>query len=165
MKEIHYRYWLGILVAILIGSLTVNWSGMKDLVNLLSFGLSLTSLVLAVIAIFQTLFSNAAVTSVQQSITQAAAQLEAGAKEIEQARTHLIEQIGQIPAALGEMSNRFETFEEKLINSTKQEFEKSVGIPPTPSVAGELPHATFGLRVAYYLCVLAYEHKKIVQSH
>ncbi|WP_139216521.1 hypothetical protein [Sphingomonas sp. NFR04] len=72
--SIHSRWIIGILVALLIGVLSVNWVAVKDLSSIISFAVGLSSLVLAVIAIFQSLTSNANVESTLVSARDAASQ-------------------------------------------------------------------------------------------
>lgn len=51
----HAWYVTAILTVLLIGSLSVHWNAVKDLPGIVSFALGLSSLLLAVIAIVQTL--------------------------------------------------------------------------------------------------------------
>lgn len=51
----HSYYITGILAALLIGSIAVRWDGIKDLPGIISFALGLASLLLALIAIIQSL--------------------------------------------------------------------------------------------------------------
>lgn len=113
--EIHYRYWIGILVALLIGALTVHWADIKDLSQLLSFGLSLASLVLAVVAIFQSIFSSSAMGQVGVSVSSAADQVRQAASNIGQASNALLHQAKRIHPALGEITTRFENVEKHLL--------------------------------------------------
>lgn len=61
--DIHYRYWIGILLFILILVISSTWFNVKDLADKLSFALTLSSSVLALLAIyitfnFNNLFAN-----------------------------------------------------------------------------------------------------------
>lgn len=56
-SNIHLIWIVGVLLTLLIGTLAVQWNGIPDLPGLISFAVGLASLILAVIAIFQTLTS------------------------------------------------------------------------------------------------------------
>jgi hypothetical protein len=70
---IHSVWIIGILVALLIGTLSVDWVGIKDLPGIISFAVGLSSLILAVIAIFQTLSSTGSVESSLSAVREATA--------------------------------------------------------------------------------------------
>jgi hypothetical protein len=69
---IHSAWIIGILLALLIGMASVHWNAIKDLPGIISFAVGLSSLVLAVIAIFQTLSSTNSVEGALSAVRQAA---------------------------------------------------------------------------------------------
>ena len=64
--KIHTGYVFFILIAIIIGLVTVKWSEIPKLVDYLTFALTATSLALAVLAIVYAMYSN---TSFSQTIS------------------------------------------------------------------------------------------------
>lgn len=69
--NIHSAWIIGILLAILIGSTSVDWNAIKDLPGIISFAVGLSSLILAVIAIFQTLSSTGSVEASLAAVREA----------------------------------------------------------------------------------------------
>jgi hypothetical protein len=63
---------IGVLLALLIGSTSVDWNSIKDLPGIISFAVGLSSLILAVIAIFQTLTSSSSVESALAAVRMTA---------------------------------------------------------------------------------------------
>jgi hypothetical protein len=154
--------WLGILVATIILILTVNWANITDLAQLLLFGLTLSSLVLAVIAIFQSLFSQASFGQTASKMTDAAEAVQAAITKIETASTNLLQQTESIPGALGEISTRFDRFQERFVNATgtgeAKEQAKIAESPPKPGLR-RVTDITLGGTFAYYLCLESIEKK------
>jgi hypothetical protein len=159
MNELHYRYWLGILIAIIIVLLTVNWGSNKALAELLSFGLALSSLVLAVIAIFQSLFSIAALNQVTGSIDQSASEVRTAVTDIRSATEGLLTRTQELPGALGNIASRFDALQDKLFSSKTSVLveEKPKGEGAEGVTAGVLAHLTVGGAMALYVCVRAVE--------
>lgn len=56
--KIHFTYIIGILIVIIIILLTIKWNGIPQLVELISFSLTLTSLILAILAIGYAVYTN-----------------------------------------------------------------------------------------------------------
>jgi hypothetical protein len=69
--NIHSTWIIGILLAILICSTSVDWNAINDLPGIISFAVGLSSLILAVIAIFQTLSSTGSVEASLAAVRQA----------------------------------------------------------------------------------------------
>jgi hypothetical protein len=67
MSSIHYRYWIGILIAVLVLIVASTWFNIENLGEKLSFALTIASVILALLAIyftvnFNSLFSNNVIT-------------------------------------------------------------------------------------------------------
>ena len=71
-KSIHFTYWICILGALLIVSLSVEWGRISDLALIFSFALTFASLVLAVLAIYITISANDKMADVLGAVTSAA---------------------------------------------------------------------------------------------
>ena len=70
--HIHSTWIIGILLAMLIGTTSVHWNSIKDLPGIISFAVGLSSLILAVIAIFQSLTSTSSVENALAAVREAA---------------------------------------------------------------------------------------------
>jgi uncharacterized protein YqgV (UPF0045/DUF77 family) len=141
-REIHYRYWLAILVAITILSFTINTIKDAELVNFINFASTITSLVLAVLAIVltaidssknQTLYDkiNSSSDSIKSSITI----LSKVAEQIESHQHNVSEKLDKIPS-----ENKIK----ELLNITKSEVgakELTKSTPPSSPIPPEVFYA------------------------
>ena len=110
--NIHSTWIIGILLAILIGSTSVDWNAIKDLPGIISFAVGLSSLILAVIAIFQTLSSTgsveaslAAVREATEGSARVSGELAASASIIQQAATDAQAAASSAMAATGNFAS------------------------------------------------------------
>jgi len=92
--RIHAFYWLGILLFVVIGLLSVQLGDNKDLVQYITFATTLTSLALAVIAIVYVFYSNFSLMHTIGSIQSVAQEASAASAELGQATNALREQVG-----------------------------------------------------------------------
>lgn len=81
-SKIHFCWTIAVLTAIIIILLAVKWSDIQDLANTLNFALTLTSLVLAVIAIIYAIVANSAFAGTVSHIDAAASNIRDMVKEI-----------------------------------------------------------------------------------
>jgi hypothetical protein len=159
---------LGIAVALLIGALSVKWYNIPELANLLSFGLTLSSLVLAIIAIIQALVSNNAFAGIIGSVTTAIDQVRNAAAQIDQASNQLLRHTAAIPSALGEMSTRID----QVLNSPsvpiavrRYTSDGDTEISPLSKGTQELINrSTNGAVLSFYICILSRENNKSFDS-
>lgn len=70
LRKTHEAYILIILVSVIVVLVAVKWRDIPDLTNLLSFALTLSSLILALVAIGYAVYSN---TSIERSVATLAA--------------------------------------------------------------------------------------------
>lgn len=82
IRHIHKNYLIGILVGVVILISTRSLAGSQELSSLLSFGLSLTSLILGLIAIFQALISSGQFDRVVDRISKATSGTNSAAEEV-----------------------------------------------------------------------------------
>lgn len=81
-SKIHFCWTIAVLTAIIIILLAVKWSGIENLANTLNFALTLTSLVLAVIAIIYAIVANSAFAGTISHLDAAASNIRDMVKEI-----------------------------------------------------------------------------------
>lgn len=100
-KELHYRYNIFYPILILLLSiivlLTVKWGTIPDLAKLISFGLTLTSLFLALIAIVFAIFSNFSFTKSSSNLQDASNQISQTTEILRKATHGIEEKISNIP--------------------------------------------------------------------
>lgn len=172
MREIHYRYAIVIISALLVGSLTVKWYDIKNLSELVSFGLALSSLILAVVAIFQAIISGASFNHIIGSIANSVDQVRSAAGQIHQASAQLLQQSAVIPSALGEVSDRIDRLlnTPSAVTASETASDAAAATSVDVSVPGEhesytgalLRRTTNGGRLVYYLCVMSAEKKVLI---
>ncbi|HXI84934.1 MAG TPA: hypothetical protein VNL17_12680 [Verrucomicrobiae bacterium] len=126
-SKIHFAYIIGILLAVDILVLTIKWGAIQELVNYLTFALTLTSLVLSLLAIVYAFFSNA-------THSRQAGMLERASKEIGDASGMLIhstaeleKKVGNVPSLLQEMGSKVEATR-VMVESYSNKFAE--GAPP-----------------------------------
>lgn len=106
--KIHASYILSILLTIIIVLMAVRWVEIPKLVELITFALTLTSLVLALLAIVYAVYSN---TSFSQNITtlnNASREISGTAESINHAAEDLAKKIEAIPSRLASMEVKVE---------------------------------------------------------
>ena len=169
---IHYRYALAFSIFVTIEILTGWWYKTPDMVQILGFGLSLSSLVLAIIAIIQAIVSGASLSHIIGSISTSVDEVRSATKAIGDVSSQLMQHAAAIPTALSEVSQRID----RLLNASPSAAQVIAEIAAAPErghpaeMGAEanpaaytldlLNRATFGGKISYYLCAVAREHEK-----
>lgn len=155
---LHLGYWLGIVVFVLICVLAVEWSAIPGLPEVISLALSLSSLVLAVIAILQSLTSQNALSDAASQIRNSAAAAEAAARSALSATDLLKQEVSEIPSALSTVSEKLDQHTavvEALSNNSKA--QPVIRKDDTKQL---LSNMSFGLACLTLACALSAKHKK-----
>jgi hypothetical protein len=174
--KIHASYIFFILIAVIIGLITVKWSGIPDLANLITFALTVTSLVLAVLAIGYSVYSNTSFTQNISTMTTAAQDVSKTATELSNMTGALSQKVEVIPSRIelleGKMSERFDLMllEGGLKKSGQVENIESADAkghdPQKIEDAVPIKYSTFLEKSSYaglltlYCCIKAYKTKK-----
>lgn len=98
--RIHVTYIIGILLFIIAALATVKWHGIPDLVGYLSFALTLTSLILAILATAYAIYANTSLGAVLARLTSSSESLTSTASHLAGATTELAGKVGSIPNSL-----------------------------------------------------------------
>src|SRR5256885_13949970 len=98
--KIHAFYILTILIAVIIILLTIRWTGIPNLVEYITFALTLTSLVLAALAIIYAFYSNSSFSQNISTLNNVSRDVSDTAKELSKATNNLSLQIESIPSQL-----------------------------------------------------------------
>jgi uncharacterized membrane protein len=123
-REIHYRYALSYLIILLIMSVGFGLFNVPNLVDKVSFSLTVTSLVLGVVAIIYTFISANKQDAQLSKLIDTNANMSSAANEIRYAATAITEQVGTIPP-------RLDLLDEKLSNIPRSSQTSHSGLAGT----------------------------------
>jgi len=104
--KIHIIYIFGILISIIIGLITIKWGNVPNLVELFSFALTISSILLAILAIAYAVYSN---TSFGQNISK----LDTASNEIANSTKYLEEISNDLKNKFNNIPSLLETLNEK----------------------------------------------------
>jgi len=111
-SHIHFAYIIGFLVVIIILFATVKWGEIPDLVKYITFALTLTSLVLAVLAIIYAFFSNSSISGTVSSLQKLSEQVSNTTSELAKATNELKQEVAVIPVELRSVKGGLEELKE-----------------------------------------------------
>jgi hypothetical protein len=109
----HVFYIIGILVAIIIMLVSVKWVKVDDLVKIITFALTLTSLVLALLAIIYAIFTNSKSIEHITTLTDTNKSVSQTSEHISEITRELSAKIDSIPSAIDTV--KAETFKNRKI--------------------------------------------------
>jgi hypothetical protein len=148
-SDIHLRYAVGILLFLLTCSLAVNWSKIAGLSDIISLALSFASLVLAIIAIFQALFSGSNLTSSLAKIEEASSNIVKGSQSLLEKADAFPSGIAPLEAKMVEVAGLVSAL------NVQQKTESKVGRQKLEASKDIVPFATAGGNLALYMAVKA----------
>jgi len=112
-SKIHYRYAISYLISAIILLLALSYYQVPDLVNKLSFALTLSSLLLAILAIFYTVAAAYKQDSQLSKLIETHSELKAAAKEIRTVSENLNSTLNVFPSHFEEISSKIDDIAEK----------------------------------------------------
>jgi len=125
-ERIHFGYIISFLIIVIIALVTIKWGAIKELTNYITFALTLTSLVLAILAIVYSFFSNSSMTKNISNLEEASNKIFENSELLNTATKGLEEQLGDIPDSLKNIEFKtdstlraFEEFSKKDLVSRK----------------------------------------------
>lgn len=159
--KVHAFYILSIMSATIIGLVTVKWSSITNLVSLITFALTLTSLVLAALAIIYAFVTNGSFQGTIQSLHKTSDEMKASGSRISSVLTAFEEKLDHIPKILKTVEGKVAQTHEMI-----ESFSAKPSSPhprPTPERNDEITQqmvaeviaryvgysSTSGLKVAY----------------
>lgn len=98
--KIHFLYIVAILLAIIVVLVTVKWGKIPDLTRYITFALTLTSLVLAVLAIVYAFLSNSATIRNIAKMDNVSREVSDSSKNVTEATSDLRRNIEEIPSRI-----------------------------------------------------------------
>lgn len=141
--KIHAFYILSILFAIIIILVSVKWAAIPDLVDYIAFALTLSSLLLAVLAIIYSLLSNENLNKVMHNLNASSSALKETSREISEGNRTLLQEIKLIPAAIEAVDNNI-TSTRGMLESISVSKDKALPIgeiEPTGTISSEFVEA------------------------
>lgn len=145
----HAWYVSGILLALLIGTLSVQWNGVGRLPEIISFAVGLSSLLLAIFAIIQSLTANTGAEATLGAVREAAADLKETASQIKYSAVDLKGLSGTIyesseanRKAITDLSSEIKSKSEPLISNSEQDTIGSVTFGGGPVLMAALGSLT-----------------------
>jgi hypothetical protein len=167
-RKIHERYILFILVSILIGLVTVKWSDVPKLPEYLSFALTLSSLILAALAIGYAIYSNrgmennlAALVSSIKDVRDIASTLSSSSLSLTSDLRALSERTGGIDKRISEIADRAKESQEQKKQVAP---ETSLSVEEAPNSSNILERFVTGSsmtgRYVMFALVITFLNKK-----
>jgi len=173
---LHFKYWIGILLAVIVLVAAAAWGADPKLVDKVNFAVGITSVILALLAIyvtmaFSTLFSNNVVTFLGLNN-----RIEESATKLIAATTDLNTKLDIIPTGFKEVSDAVQTSSERLLKTLtaqKPSSATSLSEPRTETFPYNLtaddlaffyPSMQYLAIVSTYLAVHAHRRSRII-SH
>lgn len=152
-SRIHFFYVIAALVATIILLVTVEWGGIQDLVDYITFALTLSSLVLAAVAIVYALFSSASLAGTAESIREMSTLVSNTTRQLSEASEELTAHARTVPEALTEMGQSLERTRE-LMEAQNRETD----VPQTTDRAAKFAGvSSFAGASFLYGCSIAHE--------
>jgi hypothetical protein len=134
--KVHAFYVILILVLIIILLATVHWAGIRDLAQYLNFGATLTSMVLALVAIIYAFVSNSSAGERIGALRSVASEVSETARAMTATAARLDTQIASLPELVKDVGAKVtETYD--AVTSLKEATER-----PTSGAASSAPSPT-----------------------
>lgn len=133
--KIHASYILCILIAIIIGLATVKWTEIPKLVDYLTFALSVTSLVLGVLAIVYGFYSTSAFSQSSSALITASHDISKTSTEMTRTTNELASKVDTLPNLINAVGEQVEITQGML---------KDYGEKPVPQSATNVGDTTPG---------------------
>lgn len=173
-KELHYRYNLvygGIfLLSVIVVLLSVKWGAIQGLVEYISFGLTLTSLFLALIAIIYAIISNTTFSQHLGTLQSATQGVVDAAGSLSKVTASLESKVGEIPVLIRNVESKLDEARKEIKERTLQQEaaspdamtkeEPPKGIDPAAFISFFLERSSFNGLLALYTAQLAHATKK-----
>jgi hypothetical protein len=110
--------------------LTTKWGSITNLVELISFGLTLTSLFLSLVAIVFAIFSNFSFSKSSADLQEASHNISEASDELQKATVGIEQKISEIPVLIDCLNKNVETSHQEVMKmlSEKEELRKPEGV-------------------------------------
>lgn len=165
--RIHAFYILFILSSIIVALVTVNWGTIPRLPELITFALTVTSLVLALLAIVYAYVSNSSFYRTIGELTSAATEVMASAADVRDATDKLNSSISPLPILITHVSQRVEETNALVREYSAKQISTAVipskdAGPDKDSIEHSLTTSSLYGLFALYLVEQAFSHNKTI---
>ncbi|WP_303907350.1 hypothetical protein [Thiohalomonas denitrificans] len=164
-SKIHFSYAIAILLAVIVVLISVEWSKVSGLIEYITFALTLSSLILAILAIIYSMVSNSSFNDIIQRLNTSSGHLEHTSKGIDESNRILLEEIKKIPNAIElvdrnilSTQNMIENLSPSKLTETREESEVSKEIS-SKVVEGFVEESSIRGLQALYCLVLSNKTK------
>jgi hypothetical protein len=168
-NDIHYRYNMSYLLLIcllaIIVLITVKWGSIPDLSELISFGLTLTSLFLSLIAIVFSIYSNVGFSKNVSDLQETSSRISQTADKLQTATIGMEEKVERMPTLIEGLEQSFKSRHEEVMSRLS---ERKESLTENPSSSPEIERSFVekflslssysGLKILY-ACKLAADYK------
>lgn len=164
--KVHVIYIIGILVTIILGLVTIKWGNIPNLVELFSFALTISSIILAVLAIAYAVYSNTSFGKNIAVLDKASNDIGSSTKYLEEISIDLKDKFNDLPDLLKTLHQKTDSNQSILTELSKLSFEKQqVAFVKSDSITEEgikniVNKTSINGRYALYLLKLAKDSKK-----
>ena len=156
--ELHFRYIIGILLATIIGLLSFKLADNQLMVGYISFALTLSSILLALIAIVHAFISNGSLSQSIGSLHQAAADIRTSAASVDRLASGLEREFSQVTAKLAATHSLVQGLANPAAPAIAH--EPKVAKQPTPIISGDMvAHSSKVGKLAMHLAAGAFKRK------
>lgn len=164
---IHYRYNFFYIVLILVLSIvilvTTQWGAIPELLKYISFGLTLSSLIVSFLAIIFSIFSNFSFAKSAASLNDASRTITDSTKQLSEATTNIENNISNIPSLIEDVKETVKEGQERIYERiVARETPSSTDTAPTiedDNVSKFIKRASYSGLIALFAGYLSNESK------
>jgi len=168
LRLLHYKYWIGILVAAIILFFAAFFFNVPSLVEKFTFALTISSFVLAILAIVSTISSNTLVSSNLSQFVILNRELKDSANALDKSAQNLGREVSEIPARLDAIDQKV-TASNQLMQDQLKQTPKPDGSTPFLNITWDpngvfyiFSEMTFGtMTLVYFLVRTAMEAARV----
>jgi len=123
--KVHFFYIIGILLAIIIGLISVEWAKIPYLVEYITFALTLSSLLLAILAIVYSMISNNTFSGLIEKLNSSAEYLQESSRKVSTGYDMILEKFQEIPSSINDVRESVYTTHDLLKKATEESFKNT----------------------------------------
>lgn len=158
--KIHALYIISILITIIIALTTSKWGDNPRLVEYVNFFATLSSLVLAILAIVYAYLSNAAIAQSMNEIRSASDAISTTADDVSKAASDLRERVEAIPPRLESFDTRFDELKSMMTSPKMDTAPKDEKVLSDAAIDSFFEHVSLNGLLSVYGFYLAHSSKK-----
>ena len=115
-SSIHFNYITGILITIIICLVTIKWSKITNFTDYIMFASAITSIVLAILAIFYAVYANTAFEKNIGSLNYSSADITKSTYELKNVIDHLKMKMDDLPGMLKNLDDKISSTQNEIKN-------------------------------------------------